>query len=152
MNHYSCINTYAHTCLKPLSNVWKLWLKIQIHVVILKFMLEHDLNLTCKSLKWASLIAHRLVGLQTLWQFWLKDLSIDELVGNWYFGCCQAHQGLLVWFLLLPYSVLCTFPCGILVHVWYLIVSIPDLCHLSYFDLFDWCYKEMHHFAILMFA
>ena len=27
-----------------------------------------------------------------------------------------------------------TFPCGILGQVWYLIVSIPDLCHLSYFN------------------
>ena len=26
-----------------------------------------------------------------------------------------------------------TFPCGILGQVWYLIVLIPDLCHLSYF-------------------
>ena len=26
-----------------------------------------------------------------------------------------------------------TFSCGILVQVWYLIVLIPDLCHLSYF-------------------
>ena len=26
-----------------------------------------------------------------------------------------------------------TFQCGILGQVWYLIVSIPDLCHLSYF-------------------
>ena len=26
-----------------------------------------------------------------------------------------------------------TVPCGILSEVWYLIVSIPDLCHLSYF-------------------
>ena len=24
-------------------------------------------------------------------------------------------------------------PCGILGQVWYLVVSIPDLCHLSYF-------------------
>ena len=32
--------------------------------------------------------------------------------------------------------ILCfvTFPCGILGQVWYLIVSIPDLCHLSYFS------------------
>ena len=28
--------------------------------------------------------------------------------------------------------VVVTFPCGILGQVWYLIVSIPDLCHLSY--------------------
>ena len=26
------------------------------------------------------------------------------------------------------------FQCGILGKLWYLIVSIPDLCHLSYFD------------------
>ena len=29
--------------------------------------------------------------------------------------------------------VFITFPCGILGQLWYLIVSIPDLCHLSYF-------------------
>ena len=28
-----------------------------------------------------------------------------------------------------------TFPCGILGQVWYLIVLIPDLCHLSYLDI-----------------
>ena len=36
----------------------------------------------------------------------------------------------------LVYDVCCvfvTFPCGILGQMWYLIVSIPDLCHLSYF-------------------
>ena len=27
-----------------------------------------------------------------------------------------------------------TFPCGILGQVWYLIVSIPDLCPLFYFE------------------
>ena len=27
-----------------------------------------------------------------------------------------------------------TFPCGILGQVWYLIVTIPDLCELSYFN------------------
>ena len=30
--------------------------------------------------------------------------------------------------------VFVSFPCGILGQVWYLIVSIPDLCHLSYFE------------------
>ena len=29
--------------------------------------------------------------------------------------------------------LVCHFPIGILVQVWYLIVSIPDLCTLSYF-------------------
>ena len=28
-----------------------------------------------------------------------------------------------------------TFPCGILGQVWYLLVSIPDLCCLSYFAI-----------------
>ena len=36
-----------------------------------------------------------------LWRFRLKGLSIDEMVGAWCFGCCQAHQGLHVGFLLL---------------------------------------------------
>ena len=31
--------------------------------------------------------------------------------------------------------VFVTFPCGILGQVWYLIVSIPDLCRLSYFHI-----------------
>ena len=30
-------------------------------------------------------------------------------------------------------NVFCHFPCGILGQLWYLIVSIPDLCRLSYF-------------------
>ena len=34
------------------------------------------------------------------------------------------------------YCMFVTFPCGILVQLWYLIVSFSDLCHLSYFDLF----------------
>ena len=29
--------------------------------------------------------------------------------------------------------VFVTFQCGILCQVWYWIVSVPDLCHLSYF-------------------
>ena len=31
------------------------------------------------------------------------------------------------------YCIFVTFPCGILGQVWYMIVSFPDLCHLSYF-------------------
>ena len=33
------------------------------------------------------------------------------------------------------YCIFVTFPCGILGQVWYLIVSFPDLCRLSYFDI-----------------
>ena len=32
------------------------------------------------------------------------------------------------------YCIFVTSPCGILIHVWCLIVSFPDLCILSYFD------------------
>ena len=46
-----------------------------------------------------SLFACRWVGLQTLWRLSLKDLSIDEMVGAWCFGCCQALRGLPVGFL-----------------------------------------------------
>ena len=44
----------------------------------------------------SSIIARRWAGHQTLWWFWLKDLSIDEMVGAWCFGCCQAHWRLPV--------------------------------------------------------
>ena len=42
-----------------------------------------------------------------------------------------AGKGLTSW-------VFVTFPCGTLGHVWYLIVSIPDLCRLSYFVKLAW--------------
>ena len=44
-------------------------------------------------------------------------------------GKRQASWLLFVMF----YCVFVTFPCGILGQVWYLIVSIPNLCHLYYF-------------------
>ena len=48
-----------------------------------------------------------------------------------------AGKGLTSWLLFVIFNcVFVTFPCGILGQVWYLIVSIPDLCRLSYF------YKE----------
>ena len=45
-----------------------------------------------------------------------------------------AGKGLTSWLLFVMFNcVFVTFPCGILGQVWYLIVSIPDLCPLSYF-------------------
>ena len=52
----------------------------------------------------SSLIARRWVGLETLWRFRLKDVSIDEMVETRNSGCCQAHRGSPVGFLLLLYS------------------------------------------------
>ena len=45
-----------------------------------------------------------------------------------------AGKGLTSWLLFVVFNcVFVTFPFGILGQVWYLIVSIPDLCQLSYF-------------------
>ena len=45
-----------------------------------------------------------------------------------------AGKGLTSWLLLVMFNrVFVTFPCGILGQAWYLIVSIPDFCRLSYF-------------------
>ena len=54
-----------------------------------------------------------------------------------------AWKGLTSWlsFVMLNY-VFVTFPCGILSQVWYLIVSIPDLCHLSWFRIHTMKYKD----------
>ena len=43
-----------------------------------------------------------------------------------------AGKGLTYWLLLVMFIVF-FYPCGILGKVWYLIVSFPDLCRLSYF-------------------
>ena len=45
---------------------------------------------------------------------------------------CWERADLLALFVMFNY-VFVTFPCGILGQVWYLIVSIPDLCCLSFF-------------------
>ena len=45
-----------------------------------------------------------------------------------------AGKGLTSWLLFaMFYCIFVTFPCGILGQAWYWIVSIPDLCRLSYF-------------------
>ena len=45
--------------------------------------------------------------------------------------CSPAGKGLTSWL-----SSVCHFPIGILGQVWYLIVSIPDLCTITYFNSF----------------
>ena len=56
----------------------------------------------------SSLIARPWVGLQTLWRFRLKDLSVDEMVGVWCFDCLSGLLGFTCWIFLLWYSVLFT--------------------------------------------
>ena len=49
-----------------------------------------------------------------------------------------AGKGLTSWLLFVVFnSVFVTFQCGILGPVWYLIVSSPDLYHLSYFHWYQ---------------
>ena len=52
-----------------------------------------------------------------------------------FFKCvASAGKGLTSWLLFVMSNCdFITFPCGILGQVWYLIVLIPDICHLSYF-------------------
>ena len=48
-----------------------------------------------------------------------------------------AGKNLISWLLFMMFEcAFVTFPCGILVHVWNVIVSIPDLYHISYFDVY----------------
>ena len=72
-----------------------------------------------------SLIARRWVGLQTLWRYRLKDLSIDEMAGAWCFGCLSDPPGFTYWISFAP------------VVQFYLLLS-PYLCFISflYLDLF----------------
>ena len=44
-----------------------------------------------------------------------------------------AGKGLTSWLSFVVSTVSCYFPIGILGQVWYLIISIPDLCTLTYF-------------------
>ena len=56
-----------------------------------------------------------------------------------------AWKGLTYWLLFVIFKcVFVTFPCGILGQVWYLIVSIPDLCRLSsYKPVLTWLKKML---------
>ena len=48
-------------------------------------------------------------------------------------------KGLISWLLFVMFNcVFITFPCGILGQVWYLIISFPNFCRLSYLDIFYW--------------
>ena len=44
-----------------------------------------------------------------------------------------AGKGLTSWLSFVVSSLICHFPIGTLGQVWYLIVSIPDLCTITYF-------------------
>ena len=68
-----------------------------------------------------------------------------------------AEKGLASWLSFVMFiCVFVTFPCGILGQVWCLIVSILDLCHLSYLICFSrkvsvnlHCKLSWHLFLVL---
>ena len=47
---------------------------------------------------------------------------------------CWKRANLLALLYVMFYYIFATFPCGVLGQVWFLIVSIPDLCLLTYFN------------------
>ena len=48
----------------------------------------------------------------------------------------HAGKGLTFWLSFAMFNcVFVTFPCSILGQMWYLIASIHDLCHISYFNV-----------------
>ena len=60
-----------------------------------------------------------------------------------------AGKGLTSWLLFVMLNcVFVTFPCGILGQVWYLIVSILDLCRLPYFHVFDFVFNPIDFHVI----
>ena len=72
----------------------------------------------------SSLIARRWVGLQTLWWFRLKDLSIDEMVGAWCFGCLSSPPGFTCW---ISFAVVFSF-----IYCWVLIFALSPCYILIY--------------------
>ena len=74
-------------------------------------------------------ILHYLIYVHTYYAniniLWYSDRYLNT---DWQFG------RLTYWLLFVMSNCdFVTFPCGILGQVWYLIVLIPDLCHLYYF-------------------
>ena len=72
----------------------------------------------------SSLIACRWVGLQTLWRFRLKDLSIDGMVGAWCFGCLSGPPEFTCWISLAPVFSL--------IYCWVLIFALSPFYILIY--------------------
>ena len=60
-------------------------------------------------------------------RFHIKHNDCERRVNKLGFLNCSCLWCLFVFFV--------TFPCGILGQVWFLIVPIPDLCRLSYFEI-----------------
>ena len=74
------------------------------------------------------------VGLQTLWWFRLKDLSIDEMVGAWCFGCLSGPPGFTFWISFAPVFSL--------IHCWVLILALSP-CYILIYMFRRWCIDKL---------
>ena len=78
----------------------------------------------------SSLIARWWVGLQTLWRFRLKDLSIDELVGALCFDCLSGPPGFTFW---ISFALVFSY-----IYCWVLIFALSPFYILIYMSR-RWC-------------
>ena len=81
-----------------------------------------------------SLIARQWVGLQTLWRFRPKNLSIDEMVGAYCFGCLWGPSGFTFW---ISFAPVFSF-----IYCWVLIFA------LSPFYILIYMFWEMMHWYV----
>ena len=110
-------NNFSAQFIKIISHYKKIGYNINV--------LQQTACLVVNPITVGNFAARRWVGLQTLWWFRLKDLSIDEMVGAWCFGCLSGPPGftcrisfapvfslIYCWVLILALS-----PCYILIYM-----------------------------------
>ena len=87
------------------------------------------------------------------WYFFLGLLSCVVMFSPLFISAlwsvsCWERADLLA--LVCDVCVFFTFPCNILGHVWYLILSIPDLCPLSYWQCKFVLWRQQHWICSLL--
>ena len=112
--------------------IWH-WLQIKTHFLFLK--IEYSFHIWTQS--WVSLRCGR-QSQHWFKQYFIQDnLLLHDIMCMVYIGSvtCWERADLMALFYVMFSCVFkfVTFPCGVLVQVWYLIVLIPDLCLLPYF-------------------
>ena len=85
---------------------------------------------TCLSHSVTICFTERSKAVLLLWNIFVNYVSC---LSRFLVCSLQPCGHLLVLLSVMVSCVFVTFPCGILGYVWYLIVSVPDLCLLTYF-------------------
>ena len=99
----SAYKTYVHPLVEYAASVWDPWQKKYINKI--------------------EMIQHRAI-MVPLWWFRLKDLSIDEMVGAWCFGCLSGPPGFTCWISFAPVFSL--------IYCWVLILALSPCYILIY--------------------